>query len=101
MKIYVPIGFILFKKIFKLSYFNIFKDIRERSLINNFIIKGITRQAPCNLVSKHFSGEFDIIETCDCVKGTTESNVVVQTSRHKLEQFPFSRYLVANRCNCQ
>ena len=26
-------------KIFKLSYLNIFKDIRERSFINNFIIK--------------------------------------------------------------
>ena len=27
-------------------------------------------------------------------------NKICVTSRHKLEQFPFSRYLVAKRCNC-
>ena len=66
-------------KILKLSYcLNIFKDIRERSLINDFfLLKEITRQVQCNPVE-----EFDMFETCDYVKRTTESNVVVQHFYH-------------------
>ena len=66
-------------KTLQLSYcLNIFKDIRERSLINDFfLLKEITRQVQCNPVE-----EFDMFETCDCVKRTTESNVVVQHFYH-------------------